>query len=364
MSSNNVAIVTGASRGIGKAVSLHLISKGVSVVGVARSADALSSTSEEINKAAANGVQFIPVVGDVTDEAVQQSAVDQAAKHGTLVALVNNAGVVDPIGPIASTPISSWVALFQTNFFASFSLIQKALPLLRPVNGRIINLSSSASYKFFHEYAVYGAAKAAVNYATLVLGAEEPEITAVAIHPGVVETPMFDRVVGHAKESTTENSEEVLDIIFSAKITTELPGAIIGNLALRADHSLSGKYVEYDQPEIAEYANIPYLLPAQEVTEDTVVYRRSWREPFEYDIKVYASQWATVTAHSAASFFKSAQLLWHVQPQSLDKKYPKYSTKVSVKIPESMLNETIWSTSSIYAHVFIERSDQFTPHPN
>ncbi|KAI8317848.1 hypothetical protein GQ54DRAFT_315086, partial [Martensiomyces pterosporus] len=111
-------------------------------------------------------------------------------------------------------------------------------------------------------------------------------------------------------------------------------------------------------------ASIPYLLPAQKVTEDTVFYHRSWREPFEYDIKVYASQSHSITADNTASFFESAQLLWHVQPQTLEKKYPKYRTQVSVKIPEPMLNETMWGTSSIYAHVFIQRSDQFTPHPN
>ncbi|KAI8318567.1 hypothetical protein GQ54DRAFT_77582 [Martensiomyces pterosporus] len=110
--------------------------------------------------------------------------------------------------------------------------------------------------------------------------------------------------------------------------------------------------------------NIPYLLPAQKVTRDTVFYRRSWREPFEYDIKVYASQTANATTHNTTAFFESAQLLWHVEPQSLEKKYPKYSTKVNVKLPESMLNETEWSTSKIYAHVFIQRSNQFTPHPN
>ncbi|KAI8318089.1 NAD(P)-binding protein [Martensiomyces pterosporus] len=254
MSSNNVAIVTGASRGIGRAISLHLIAKGVSVVGVARSANALSSTSEEANKAAANGVQFIPVVGDVTDEAVQQSAVDHATTHGTLVALVNNAAIIDPIGPISSTLMSSWTTHFQINVVAPFSLIQKALPLLRPVHGRIINLSSAASYDVFPEYAAYGAGKAAVNYATKVLAAEEPEIIVVAVHPGVVETPMFGSVVGHAKEAATESSQDMVNTLSASKITTELPGMIIGNLALRADHSLSGRYVEYDQPEIAEYA--------------------------------------------------------------------------------------------------------------
>ncbi|KAI8318023.1 hypothetical protein GQ54DRAFT_314875, partial [Martensiomyces pterosporus] len=111
-------------------------------------------------------------------------------------------------------------------------------------------------------------------------------------------------------------------------------------------------------------SSIPYLLPAQKVTEDTVVYRRSWREPFEYDIKVYASQWAAVTTHSAASFFESAQLLWHVVSQSLEKKYPKYSTKVNAKIPESMFDTTSEEVIGFYAHVFIQKSDQFTPHPN
>ncbi|KAI8322396.1 NAD(P)-binding protein [Martensiomyces pterosporus] len=243
-----------ASRGIGKAISLHLINKGVSVVGVARSADAISSTSEEANKVAANGVQFIPVVGDVTDEAVQQSVVDHATKKGTLVALVNNAAIIDPFGPISSTPISSWTSHFQINFIAPFSLIQKALPLLRPVHGRIINVSSAASQGNFPEYGVYGAGKAAINHATKTLAVEEPEITAVAIHPGVVDTPMFEAVVGHAKDSVVEGSQDILNDLVEARITTELPGAIIGNLALRADHSLSGRYVEYDEPEIAEYA--------------------------------------------------------------------------------------------------------------
>ncbi|KAI8318991.1 hypothetical protein GQ54DRAFT_335925 [Martensiomyces pterosporus] len=111
-------------------------------------------------------------------------------------------------------------------------------------------------------------------------------------------------------------------------------------------------------------SSIPYLLPAQKVTEDTVVYRRSWREPFEYDIKVYASQSVTVTTHSAASFFESAQLLWHVESQSLEKKYPKYSTKVNAKIPLSMFDTMSEEIIGFYAHVFIQKSDQFTPHPN
>ncbi|KAI8318672.1 hypothetical protein GQ54DRAFT_300020 [Martensiomyces pterosporus] len=110
--------------------------------------------------------------------------------------------------------------------------------------------------------------------------------------------------------------------------------------------------------------SIPYLLPAQKVTENTVFYRRSWREPFEYDIKVYASQSDSIAVNNTTGFFESAQLLWHIQPQSLEEKYPKYSTKVNVKIPESIFDETNRRLKSLYAHVFIQSSDQFTPHPN
>ncbi|KAI8319917.1 NAD(P)-binding protein [Martensiomyces pterosporus] len=265
MSANRVAIVTGASRGIGKAVALHLISKGVSVVGVARSADAISSTSQEANKLSSTAAKFIPVVGDVTDDAVQQSAIDHATEQGTLVALVNNAGIIDPIGPISSAPIGLWTAQLQINFVAPFSFIQKVLPLLRPVHGRIINVSSAISHVVFPNYAIYGASKAALNQATRVLAAEEPEITALAIHPGVVETQIYAAVVDYRKRASSSGGQKVSSTPRPPSIAADLPGTIIGNLALRADHSLSGQYVMYDQPEIA---NGQFIRAVGDVTDE------------------------------------------------------------------------------------------------
>ncbi|KAJ1963148.1 hypothetical protein GGI12_002224 [Dipsacomyces acuminosporus] len=254
MSSNNVIIVTGASRGIGKAIALHLIKQGVSVVGVARSADALNSVSQEVSEISGTSfAKFVPVAGDVTDDSVQQSAVDQATKLGTLVALVNNAAVVEPIGTISSIDFDEWARHFQTNVIAPFKLIQKVIPSLRSVKGRIINVSSEGSKTPFPSYAVYGAGKAAINYATATLAVEEPDITSVSIHPGVVVTPMFDKVVSHVSRSDYSDSQKAAELI-GRSIKTDLPGAIIGNLALRADHSLSGKYVKYNDPEMAEYS--------------------------------------------------------------------------------------------------------------
>ncbi|KAI8319916.1 NAD(P)-binding protein [Martensiomyces pterosporus] len=107
-SSNRVVIVTGASQGIGKAVSLHLVSQGVSVVGIARSAPALHGVSQEARQRHAGaGSQFIPVIGTIADESTQQRAVDLATEHGTLVALINNAATADPLKPLASASLAA-----------------------------------------------------------------------------------------------------------------------------------------------------------------------------------------------------------------------------------------------------------------
>ncbi|KAJ1954539.1 hypothetical protein GGI12_005768 [Dipsacomyces acuminosporus] len=255
MSSSNVVIVTGASRGIGKAIALSLIKRGVSVIGLARSADALNAVAQEASQVAgSSSVKFTPVAGDVTDDAVQQSAVDMAAKQGTLVALVNNAAIVDPICPIASADFDAWTRHIQINFVTPFKLIQKVLPQLRSVKGRVINLSSSGSKDIHLHTAVYGASKSAINYATAVLAAEEPEITAIAIHPGAVDTGLLGSFIEDLGRNESEANKVKLEAIAGIKMSTELPGAIIAGLALKADHSLSGKYAEYDQPEIAAYA--------------------------------------------------------------------------------------------------------------
>ncbi|KAJ1960561.1 hypothetical protein GGI12_003734 [Dipsacomyces acuminosporus] len=255
MSSKNVVIVTGASRGIGKAISLSLIKQGVSVVGIARSADALNAVAQEASQTTgSSSTRFIPVVGDVTDDSVQQSAIDQAAKQGTLVALVNNAAIVEPIQPISSVDFDEWEKQLRINFITPFKLAQKVLPLLRPVKGRIINLSSVASQTIFPGYAIYGGTKSAINYATSTLAAEEPEITAIAIHPGAVETSMLAKTISHLKGSKADADPVILNSILYGSITPDIPGVIIANLALRADRSLSGKYVAYDEPRIAEYA--------------------------------------------------------------------------------------------------------------
>ncbi|ORX72689.1 NAD(P)-binding protein [Linderina pennispora] len=237
-SSNSIAIVTGASRGIGKAITLHLLSKNVSVVGLARSASALEIVSEEAGKLQTSA-KLIPVAGDVTDESVQQQAVDLATQNGTLIALVNNAAITEPFALIADAAVDDWKKQFDVNLFAPLSLIKKSLPQLRQSRGKVINLTSAIFKTPTKNQAGYSGSKAAISYMTQTLALEEPDITAIAVHPGIVDTDMVATFYTNARDAEPER---------------EISGRIIGNLALFAEHELTGAYVEYDEPKLSKYA--------------------------------------------------------------------------------------------------------------
>ncbi|KAJ1950397.1 hypothetical protein FBU59_000701, partial [Linderina macrospora] len=229
-STSNIVIVTGASRGIGKHTALHILSKGVSVVGLGLNGNALRALESDASRLP-NNVKFIPVIGDVTDESVQQQAVDLAVQNGSLVALVNNAAIVEPIGKVATTPLNGWSRILAVNVVAPVGMTQKALPYLRQTNGRVICLTSIASKVPFMNMSSYGSSKAAVNNIVELLGLEEPSITAVVIDPGIADTDMLDKVIDGAEKSGEEGTK-ALDHINGNKISADIPGRVIANLAL------------------------------------------------------------------------------------------------------------------------------------
>ncbi|KAJ1932618.1 hypothetical protein FBU59_006309 [Linderina macrospora] len=251
-SSNNIAIVTGASRGIGKAISLHLLSKNVSVVGFARNASALNALSEEAAKLDTSA-KFFPVAGDVVDESAQQKAVDIATENGTLVALVNNAAINEPFALIADATAEDFKRQFDINVIAPLGLIRKSLPQLRQSKGRVINVASAIFKSAVKNQAGYGGSKAAINYITETLALEEPEVTTLSVHPGVVDTDMSTIFFDNARRAQPELSAYI-DHVLATRITADFSGRIVGNLALFADHELSGTYVEYDEPKLAKYS--------------------------------------------------------------------------------------------------------------
>ena len=185
-----VAIVTGAARGFGKAVTAALLGRGWTVVGDARRAVELETTAAELNSD-----RLIALPGDVTDASHRDALVAAAIKAGPLRLLVNNASRLGPSPQpaLADYPASELWAVYRTNVFAPLALIQAALPALTANGGLIINLSSDAAIEAYPGWGGYGSSKAALDQLSAVLATETsaaPSVPVYAFDPGDMRTEM------------------------------------------------------------------------------------------------------------------------------------------------------------------------------
>ncbi len=182
-----VAIVTGASRGFGRAVTAALLDRGWTVVGDARRAFELETTARELNSA-----RLIALPGDVTDASHRDALVGAATGAGPLRLLVNNASRLGPSPQpaLADYPTGELWAVYETNVFAPLALIQAALPALTDNAGVIVNLTSDAAVEPYPGWGGYGSSKAALDQLSAVLAAEAPTVPVYAFDPGDMRTEM------------------------------------------------------------------------------------------------------------------------------------------------------------------------------
>jgi len=188
----SVAIVTGASRGLGEAISTGLASTGWSLVIDGRDAGTLAATEDRLALIMA-GDTLRAVPGDITDPDHRRGLVDAAAALGGLDLLVNNAGTLgaSPLPAVADYPLDELRAALEVNVVAQLGLIQAALPLLlaspRP---RLINVTSDAAVEPYEGWSGYGAGKAALEHLGAVLAVERPALTVWSVDPGDLRTAM------------------------------------------------------------------------------------------------------------------------------------------------------------------------------
>jgi NAD(P)-dependent dehydrogenase (short-subunit alcohol dehydrogenase family) len=188
-----VALITGAGRGVGRAVALRLAEAGARVALVARSVDQLEETAATLR--AGGGVALV-VPADLADpDAVAEAAVKAVKELGPVDILVNNAAVVEPVGPTVSTLPTGWSSAFAVNAEAPIRLTLALLPVMLERGwGRIVNVSSGI---VDHPGAMvglnaYAATKAALEAHTLSLAAEVAGsgVTLNVYRPGSVDTAM------------------------------------------------------------------------------------------------------------------------------------------------------------------------------
>ena len=189
---DRVALITGASQGIGRATALLFAERGARVVLAARSADKLAAVEAEIKQA---GGQALAVTLDVSDEEQVKSGIKQALEHfGHIDILVNNAAITRDQLQIRMKR-ADWEAVLTTNLTGAHLCIQRVLPgMLRQRYGRIINVTSVVAQTGSPGQANYVASKAGLIGLTKALAVEvaSRKITVNAIAPGFIISPMTD----------------------------------------------------------------------------------------------------------------------------------------------------------------------------
>lgn len=189
---DRVALITGASQGIGRATALLFAERGARVVLAARSADKLAAVEAEINQA---GGQALAVTLDVADEEQVKSGIKQALEHfGHIDILVNNAAITRDQLQMRMKR-ADWEAVLTTNLTGAHLCIQRVLPgMLRQRYGRIVNVTSVVAQTGNPGQANYVASKAGLIGLTKALAVEvaSRKITVNAIAPGFIISPMTD----------------------------------------------------------------------------------------------------------------------------------------------------------------------------
>ncbi|MGV9613075.1 SDR family NAD(P)-dependent oxidoreductase [Nocardia xishanensis] len=185
MTHRPTALITGASAGLGRALSRALAGRGWRVIGTARRADRLDRVRAEL------GAAFIAVTGDVTDPAHRARLAEVAAGAGPLDLVVNNASRLGPSPQprLADYPLDELEAVYRTNVVAPLAILQAVLPML-DLGGVVVDISSDAAVEPYPGWGGYGSAKAALDQLTAILAAEHPELAIYSFDPGDMRTEM------------------------------------------------------------------------------------------------------------------------------------------------------------------------------
>jgi len=187
-----VALITGASQGLGRAVAEALGAQGWRLVIDARRADRLDAAAARVRASAEVDADVVAVVGDVADPAHRAELVAAVERFGRLDVLVNNASTLgaSPLPPLASLDLEVLRTTFEVNVVAPLALVQAVLPFLAASKGTVVNVTSDAAVEAYEGWGGYGSAKAALDHASRVLAAEHPEIAVYAVDPGDLRTAM------------------------------------------------------------------------------------------------------------------------------------------------------------------------------
>ncbi|MEN3357543.1 MAG: hypothetical protein V7637_1525 [Mycobacteriales bacterium] len=217
------ALITGASRGLGRALARDLAATGWQVVIDARSAADLAAVAAG-QPAGPGQAGLVPVPGDLTDPDHRRALA--AAAGPRLDLLVLNASSLGqmPLPPLAGYDLAALRAVLEVNVVGCLALAQLTLPALRAAGGRLVAISSDAAVEGYPGWGGYGASKAALDQIARVLAAEEPALRVYALDPGDMRTQMQADAFPGEDIGDRPEPETVLPALHRL-ITADLPSA-------------------------------------------------------------------------------------------------------------------------------------------
>lgn len=215
-SDNRTAVVTGASRGLGLALTRELAGRGWHVIADARD-------GARLERALSGLANVTRIAGDVADPGHRKEIAEAAP--GGVDLLVNNASALgpSPLPALADYPLSELERVYAVNTIAPLALIQLLLPGLRRRHGRIIDVSSDAAVEPYECWGGYGSSKAALDQLTAILAAEEPDVRIYAIDPGDMNTDLHQQAFPGQDISDRPAPETVVPALVRL-IEGDLPG--------------------------------------------------------------------------------------------------------------------------------------------
>lgn len=241
--SGKVVLVTGAGRGLGRAIALSLASEGATVAAVSRTREEITETTAEIERRKGRA---LPVTGDVSvPEDVTRVVEKTVREFGTIDALVNNAGTIGPIGPTYSVHTEDWIRTVHVNLIGTFLCSRAVLPILiKKGHGKIVNIAGSGEGPLAN-FSAYASSKSAIVRFTETLAEEvrQNKIDVNAVAPGGILTKMTEEIASAQESAGQKEQRRARGVKESGGVKLDVPAQLVVFLASDASNGLTGRLI-------------------------------------------------------------------------------------------------------------------------
>jgi len=274
-----IAVITGAGRGIGKAISITFAKEGANLVLLSRTLPELKKTAEEIRNL---NRRALILKADVSNKEQVEKSIDLAVREfGTIDILVNDAAIQGTIGPLVDNDVKKWIETIHINLIGVFLCCRSVLPhMIKKRRGKIINFSGGGATSPRPYFSAYGVSKTAIVRLTETLAKEvEPfNIQVNAIAPGTVNTRMLQQVLEAGTAAGEDELEHCKQQLESGGTPAELPAALALYLASDESDGLTGRLISAvwdDWQNMTE--KIPVIKSSELYTLRRITEKHLWK---------------------------------------------------------------------------------------